>query len=74
MTTPSVATLVHESLGECVYKSLRDYILSQAYPPGSKLIVKQLCRNLRVSRTPVYAQILVSAAPLSARATGLERG
>ena len=32
MTTPSVATLVHESLGERVYKSLRDLILSQAYP------------------------------------------
>jgi DNA-binding GntR family transcriptional regulator len=54
MTTPSVATLVHESLGERVYKSLRDLILSQAYPPGSKLNVEQLCRNLGVSRTPVW--------------------
>ena len=54
MTTPSVATLVHESLGERVYKSLRDHILSQAYPPGSKLNVEQLCRNLGVSRTPVW--------------------
>jgi hypothetical protein len=33
MTTASVATLVHESLGERVYNSLRDLILSQAYPP-----------------------------------------
>ena len=54
MTTPSVATLVHESLGERVYKSLRDLILSQAYPPGSKLNVEQLCRDLGVSRTPVW--------------------
>ena len=54
MTTPSVATLVHESLGERVYKSLRDHILSQAYPPGSKLNVEQLCRNLGVSRTLVW--------------------
>ena len=54
MTPPSVATLVHESLGERVYKSLRDHILSQAYPPGSKLNVEQLCRNLGVSRTPVW--------------------
>ena len=54
MTTPPVATLVHESLGERVYKSLRDHILSQAYPPGSKLNVEQLCRNLGVSRTPVW--------------------
>jgi DNA-binding GntR family transcriptional regulator len=54
MTHPSVATLVHESLGERVYKSLRDLILSQAYPPGSKLNVEQLCRDLGVSRTPVW--------------------
>src|SRR5215467_14137539 len=54
MTTPTVAMLVHESLGERVYRSLRDLILSQAYPPGSKLNVEQLCRNLGVSRTPVW--------------------
>ena len=54
MTTPAVSALVHESLGERVYKSLRDLILSQAYPPGSKLNVEQLCRNLGVSRTPVW--------------------
>jgi DNA-binding GntR family transcriptional regulator len=54
MTTPPVAMLVHESLGERVYKSLRDLILSQAYPPGFKLNVEQLCRHLGVSRTPVW--------------------
>jgi DNA-binding GntR family transcriptional regulator len=62
--------LVHESLGERVYKSLRDLILSQAYPPGSKLNVEQLCRNLGVSRTPVWdamrrleTEALVSTVP-----------
>ncbi|HYB40948.1 MAG TPA: GntR family transcriptional regulator [Candidatus Methylomirabilis sp.] len=54
MTTPAVATLVHASLGERVYRSLRDLILGQAYPPGSKVNVEQLCRNLGVSRTPVW--------------------
>jgi DNA-binding GntR family transcriptional regulator len=54
MTTPTVAMLVHESLGERVYRSIRDLILSQAYPPGFKLNVEQLCRNLGVSRTPVW--------------------
>jgi|SRR5262245_2129566 len=54
MTTPPIAMLVHESLGERVYKSVRDLILSQAYLPGSKLNVEQLCRNLGVSRTPVW--------------------
>jgi DNA-binding GntR family transcriptional regulator len=49
-----MALLVHESLGERVYKSIRDLILSQAYPPGFKLNVEQLCRNLGVSRTPVW--------------------
>lgn len=49
-----MAMLVHESLGGRVYKSIRDLILSQAYPPGSKLNVEQLCRNLGVSRTPVW--------------------
>src|SRR5262247_137855 len=53
-TAPAVAALIHESLGERVYKSLRDLILSQAYPPGSKLNVEQLCKNLGVSRTPVW--------------------
>lgn len=53
MTTASVATLVHESLGERVYNSLRDLILSQAYPPRSKLNVEQFCGNLGGSRTPV---------------------
>jgi len=54
MTTPSVATLVHERLGERVYRSIRDLIRSQAYPPGSKLNVERLCRDLGVSRTPVW--------------------
>jgi len=54
MTTHSVAMLVYESLGERVYKSVRDLILSQAHPPGSKLNVEQLCRDLGVSRTPVW--------------------
>ena len=35
MTTPPVAMLVTEGLGERVYKSIRDLILSQTYPPGT---------------------------------------
>jgi len=54
MTTPRVVMLVHESLGERVYKSVRDLILSQVDPPGFKLNVEQLCKNLGVSRTPVW--------------------
>src|SRR5581483_170576 len=46
--------LLHESLGERVHRTVRDLILSQVFPPGSKLNVEQLCRDLGVSRTPVW--------------------
>jgi hypothetical protein len=36
MTTPSAAPLVHESLGERVYRSRRGVIPSQVGPPGSR--------------------------------------
>jgi DNA-binding GntR family transcriptional regulator len=55
-TTPraSIAPLRHESLGERVYRTVRELILSQVFPPGSKLNVEQICRDLGVSRTPVW--------------------
>ena len=49
-----IAPLLHESLGERVYRTVRDLILSQVLPPGSKLNVEQICRDLGVSRTPVW--------------------
>lgn len=54
MTRHPVAPLMHESLGERVYRTVRDLILSQVFPPGSKLNVEQICRDLGVSRTPVW--------------------
>ena len=36
----SIAPLLHESLGERVYRTVRDLILSQVFPPGSKLNVE----------------------------------
>ena len=56
VSTPraSIAPLLHESLGERVYRTVRDLILSQVFPPGSKLNVEQICRDLGVSRTPVW--------------------
>jgi DNA-binding GntR family transcriptional regulator len=50
----SIAPLLHESLGERVYRTVRDLILSQVFSPGSKLNVEQICRDLGVSRTPVW--------------------
>jgi DNA-binding GntR family transcriptional regulator len=54
MKAPLVAPLVHEGLGERVYKAIRDLILGQLFAPGSKLNVEQLGRELGVSRTPVW--------------------
>src|SRR4026209_172506 len=50
----SIARLRHQSLGERVYRTVRELILSQVFPPGSKLNVEQICRDLGVSRTPVW--------------------
>src|ERR1044072_5223267 len=50
----AIAPRQHESLGERVYRTVRDLILSQVFPPGSKLNVEQICRDLGVSRTPVW--------------------
>src|ERR1700737_1842452 len=50
----AIPPLLHESLGERVYRTVRDLILSQVFPPGSKLNVEQICRDLGVSRTPVW--------------------
>jgi DNA-binding GntR family transcriptional regulator len=50
----AIAPLLHASLGERVYRTVRDLILSQVFPPGSKLNVEEICRNLGVSRTPVW--------------------
>lgn len=54
MPRASIVPLLHESLGERVYRTVRDLILSQVFPPGSKLNVEQICRDLGVSRTPVW--------------------
>ena len=54
MTQRSVTPIAHESLGEQVYRTVRDLIVSQVFPPGSKLNVEQLGRDLGVSRTPVW--------------------
>jgi len=54
MARPQLRRLVHPNLGDRVYKAIRDLISGQIFPPGSKLNVEQLCRDLGVSRTPVW--------------------
>jgi DNA-binding GntR family transcriptional regulator len=45
--------LIHENLSDRVYKTVRELIVNQAFPPGSKIKIDQLCRDLGVSRTPI---------------------
>jgi len=66
----AIAPLLHDSLGERVYRTVRDLILSQVFPPGSKLNVEQICRDLGVSCTPVWdtmrrleSEVLVNTVP-----------
>jgi DNA-binding GntR family transcriptional regulator len=54
MAPPALPPVTYESLGDQVYRRLRELILGQHYVPGSRLKVEQLCRELGVSRTPVW--------------------
>jgi DNA-binding GntR family transcriptional regulator len=54
MAPPALPPVTHESLGEQVYRRLRDLILGQHYVPGSRMRLEELCRQLGVSRTPVW--------------------
>jgi DNA-binding GntR family transcriptional regulator len=47
-----------ERVGERVYRALRDRILTGALPPGSRLSVPALARELGVSRSPVRDAVL----------------
>ncbi len=50
----AIARIAHQNLGDRVYTVLRDLVLTQLFTPGSKLNIEQLCRDLGVSRTPVW--------------------
>lgn len=52
-----LAPVTYESLGDQVYRRLRDLVVGQHYVPGSRLKMERLCRELGVSRTPVWDAI-----------------
>ncbi len=45
------------SLNEYVYEEIKNQILIGAYPPGAKLVTKDLAEKFRVSRTPVIVAV-----------------
>jgi DNA-binding GntR family transcriptional regulator len=53
MEMPGLATLQTERLTDTIYELLRDRILTGHYPPGERLPVDQIARQLGVSQTPV---------------------
>lgn len=46
-----------DSLSNRVFKTLRDKIIFMDYPPGMSLVEKELCKNFKVSRTPLREAI-----------------
>lgn len=43
-----------KSLGEQIYESIRDNIVSLRLEPGSMIYENELAEALKVSRTPIY--------------------
>jgi DNA-binding GntR family transcriptional regulator len=45
--------ITNRNIRQNVYKSIRDYIVSNEVPPGAKINEDELAKNLGVSKTPV---------------------
>ncbi len=56
------------SLNEYVYEEIKSEILAGVYPPGTKLVTKDLAAKFNVSRTPVIVAVNRLAAEGLARA------
>lgn len=51
-----------ERVTDTVYQVLRERIVEQQFPPGSKIHVDEIARQLDVSRTPVHEALSILAA------------
>ena len=50
--------LIKTNLAEQAYEAIRNILLDDGrYPPGGKISVEELARELGVSRSPVWAAI-----------------
>src|SRR5690606_8399820 len=62
MAQPSLQAIRAERVTDTVYQVLRERIVEQQFPPGSKIQVDEIARQLDVSRTPVHEALAILAA------------
>jgi DNA-binding GntR family transcriptional regulator len=61
VTTPSAASIARPSLFEQLADRLRQMIIEQDLPPGSRIDEKRLCEIFEISRTPLREALKVLA-------------
>ncbi len=49
--------IAHDNLREKVYQRLKELIVNESYPPGSRINVERLTREFGVSRTPIWEAV-----------------
>lgn len=62
MAQTSLQAIRAERVTDTVYQVLRERIVDQQFPPGSKIHVDEIARQLDVSRTPVHEALAILAA------------
>lgn len=59
--TASLTAIRTERVTDTVYQMLRERIVEQRFPPGSKINVEEIAKQLDVSRTPVHEALTILA-------------
>lgn len=61
MESTSLTAIRTERVTDTVYQMLRERIVEQRFPPGSKINVEEIAKQLDVSRTPVHEALTILA-------------
>lgn len=61
MESSNLTAIKTERVTDTVYQMLRDRIVEQRFPPGSKIHVDEIAKQLDVSRTPVHEALTILA-------------
>lgn len=61
MESGNLTAIRTERVTDTVYQVLRERIVDQRFPPGSKINVEELAKQLDVSRTPVHEALTILA-------------
>ena len=51
--TPLVSAIKHSSLDDKIYQNIRELIMTRRIPPGGRIPIDRLTREMGVSRTPI---------------------